>query len=46
MSLRPQQSIPPVLDDTARVARAAFRRGNLYVLVCNQLGVMLTRPEG
>ncbi len=28
MSLRPQQSIPPVPDDTARVARAAFRRGN------------------
>ena len=40
MSLRPQQSIPPVPDDTARVARAAFRRGNPYVLLRDQLGVM------
>ena len=31
MSLRPQQPIPPVPDDTARIARAAFRRGNPYL---------------
>ena len=30
MSLRPQPPLPPVPDDTARVARAAFRRGNPY----------------
>lgn len=40
MSLRPQQSIPSVPDDTARVARAAFRRGNLYVLLRDQLGTV------
>ncbi len=40
MSLRPQQSIPSVPDETARVARAAFRRGNPYVLLRDQLGVM------
>jgi len=40
MSLRPQQSIPPVPDDTARVARAAFRRGNPYVLLRDQLGTV------
>ena len=30
VSLRPQQPLPPVPDDTARVARAAFPRGNPY----------------
>jgi len=33
MSLRPQPPLPPVPDDTARIARAAFRRGNPYVLL-------------
>jgi hypothetical protein len=45
MSLRPQQSIPPVPDDTARVARAAFRRGNPYVLLRDQIGVMFARKS-
>ena len=37
MSLRPQPPLPPVPDDTARVARAAFRRGNPYVLLRDRL---------
>ncbi len=40
MSLRPQQPIPLVPDDTARVARAAFRRGNPCLLLRDRLGVM------
>jgi len=32
MSL-PSQPLPSVPDDTARIARAAFRRGNPYVLL-------------
>jgi len=38
MSLRLPQPIPPVPDDTARIARAAFPRGNPYVLLRNRLG--------
>lgn len=40
MSLHPQQSIPPVPEDTARIARAAFRRGNPYLLLRDQLGTV------
>ena len=40
MSLRPQPSIPPVPDDTACIARAAFRRGNPCLLLRDQLGAM------
>ena len=40
MSLRPQQPIPPVPDDTARIARAAFRRGNPYLLLRDRLGAV------
>ncbi len=40
MSLRPQPSLPPVPDDTARIARAAFRRGNPYVLLRDRLGAV------
>ncbi len=40
MSLHPQPSIPPVPDDTARIARAAFRRGNLCLLLRDQLGAV------
>lgn len=40
MSLRPQPPLPPVPDDTARVARAAFRRGNPYVLLRDRLGAV------
>ena len=37
MSLCPQP-LPSVPDDTARIARAAFRRGNPYVLLRDRLG--------
>lgn len=40
MSLRPQPTVPPVPEDTARVARAAFRRGNPYLLLRDRLGVV------
>ena len=40
MSLRPQPPFPPVPDDTARTARAAFRRGNPYVLLRDRLGAV------
>jgi transposase len=40
MSLRPQQPLPPVPNGTARVARAAFRRGNPYVLLRDRLGAV------
>ena len=40
MSLRPQPPLPPVPDDTARIARAAFRRGNPYVLLRDRLGTI------
>jgi hypothetical protein len=40
MSLRPQPPLPLVPDDTARIARAAFRRGNPYVLLRDRLGVV------
>ena len=36
--LLPSQPLPPVPDDTARIARAAFRRGNPYVLLRDKLG--------
>src|SRR3954454_11445401 len=32
------QPFPPVPDDTARIAQAAFRRGNPYVLLRDRLG--------
>src|SRR4051812_21652138 len=38
MSLRLPQPVPLVPDDTARIARAAFPRGNPYVLLCDRLG--------
>ena len=40
MSLRPQQPIQPVPDDTALVARAACRRGNPCLLLRDQLGAV------
>ena len=43
MSLRPQSAVPPVPDDTSRVARAAFRRGNPYVLLRDRLGTVFAR---
>ena len=37
MSLHPQ-SIPPVPDETVRVARAAFPKGNIYLKIRDTLG--------
>jgi transposase len=37
--LHPLQ-LPPVPDDTARIARAAFRRGNPYLLLRERLGAV------
>ena len=38
MSLRLPQPVPSVPDDTARIARAAFPRGNPYLLLRDRLG--------
>src|SRR5690349_12690456 len=38
MSLRRPQPVPRVPDDTARIARAAFPRGNPYLLLRDRLG--------
>src|SRR3954465_15944892 len=38
MSLRLPQPVPPVPDDTARIARAAFPRGNPHLLLRDRLG--------
>src|SRR5918998_5566182 len=40
MSLRPRSGAPPVPDDTVRVARAAFPRGNPYLLLRERLGAV------
>jgi hypothetical protein len=40
MSLRPQP-LPPVPDDTARIAQAAFRHGNPYVLLRDRHGAVV-----
>ena len=39
------QPLPPVPEDTARIARAAFRRGNPYVLLCDQLGAVFADAD-
>ena len=44
MSLCPQ-SLPSVPDDTARIARAAFRRGNPYVLLRDRLGAVFADAD-
>lgn len=41
MSLQPQV-IPPVPEETIRVARAAFPHGNLYMRLRDQLGTFYT----
>ena len=38
MSLHPQP-IPPVPEDTSKVAQAAFAKGNLYLRLRDELGV-------
>lgn len=39
MSLRPQ-TVPPVPDETARVARAAFPKGNFYLHIRDEIGTL------
>lgn len=39
MSLRPQ-TVPPVPEETARVARAAFPKGNLYLQLRDEIGIL------
>lgn len=45
MSLRPQDLLPPVPDDTARVARAAFPRGTPYLLLRDRLGTVFADSD-
>jgi transposase len=45
MSLRPQQPIPPVPEDTARVARAAFRGGNPCLVLRDRLGAIFSDAD-
>ena len=40
MSLKPMP-IPPVPSDTARVARAAFPKGNIYMKLRERVGTMI-----
>src|SRR5712692_8493766 len=44
MSLHPRP-IDPVPDETARVARAAFPKGNLYVKIRDELGTIYTDEQ-
>ena len=44
MSLRLPQPVPLVPDDTARIARAAFPRGNPYLLLRDRLGPVFDEP--
>ncbi len=43
--LLPSQPLPSVPDDTARIARAAFRRGNPYVLLRDRLGAVFADAD-
>jgi transposase len=45
MSLRPQSPLPPVPEDTARVAQTVFRRGNPYLLLQTHLGTIFADVE-
>jgi transposase len=45
MSLCPQQPLPPVPEDTTRVARAAFRRGNACLILRDRLGTVFTDTD-
>jgi hypothetical protein len=40
-----RQPIPPVPEETARVARIAFPRGNLYVMMRDELGTRFTDDD-
>lgn len=43
MSLQPQE-IAPVPEETRRIAQAAFPKGNLYVRLRDEIGVMFEDP--
>jgi transposase len=45
MSLQPQQPIPPVPDDTARIARAACGTRNPYLILRDRLGSLFTAAD-
>ena len=45
MSLHLQPPIPPMPDDTARIARAAFRRGNPYLVLRDRLGAVFSDTD-
>ncbi len=45
MSLRQQQPIPPVPEDTARAARAAFRRGNPCLVLRDRPGAVFSDAD-
>ncbi len=44
MSLR-SRPIPPIPDLTAKVARRAFRKGNVYIQVYDALGTFFTNDQ-
>jgi transposase len=44
MSLRPQP-VPPIPVETARVARAAFPRGNIYLMLRDEIGTLATDED-
>ena len=44
MSLR-SQPLPPVPEDTTRIAQAAFRRGNPYMLLRDRLGALFADAD-
>ncbi len=44
MSLRPQ-TVPSVPEETARIARAAFPKGNLYMQIRDEIGILLTDAD-
>ena len=44
MSLSPQP-VPPVPEETARVARAAFPHGNIFILLRDEIGAIFTDQD-
>lgn len=44
MSLQPQ-AIPPIPEETTRVARAAFSKGNRYMRMRDELGVLFSDQD-
>ena len=43
MSLQPQE-IPPVPEETRRIAQAAFPEGNIYVRMRDEIGTIFDDP--